>query len=454
MKRFDLAAILVIGITLILMIGVVGLGSCIPIDVICQAPDACAEVSPYGAMTFSFTQPVQPDLVEKLWQIEPTVAGKWHWLDDRHAQWHSLEPLPVGEPVTFRFISGPAGQNGGTINAIYWEARVRQPIIVGISREENKQDLFSFHLDAAGIATRLTRTDGRVFDYEPAPDGESLAFSVRNDQNGLDLWIVQRDGTGQSMLLNCGPDRCSTPAWSPVSNELAYTRESQGLTPDSPPGVSRVWILDLTSKQTAPLFSDAQMVGYSPQWSPDGQWLSIWDGAKSGIRVVNRGSSETILLETLSGDTGCWSSNSQSIFYSQIIIGETGFHNVILQANLSKGTIETIFGGSLDREGLSLDYPACHPAERLVVVAAQPNIKIPGRALHLLDPGSEEEIVIMDDLSKLPGLYSWNSDGSRLVFQMDQLTGMENDIEIWTWDRASGEITCIAQGYKFPKWLP
>ena len=224
---------------------------------------------------------------------------------------------------------------------------------------------------------QITASEGRVLNYAVSPNGEEIIFSARNDEYGADLWVVNRDGSGQELLLACGSDRCGVAAWSPVSHELAYTREAAGLEPQGAKGAPRIWMLNLDSLETAPLFDDDQKIGYGPKWSPDGQWLSIWDGVNGGVTVVNRQSGDTFLLESSSGDTGCWSADSQSLYYANLIVGESSFHNVVLKANIVDGTIETILGGNLEGEGMSYDNPECHPTQNLVAASIQPNTKIP-----------------------------------------------------------------------------
>ena len=150
--------------------------------------------------------------------------------------------------------------------------------------------------------------------------------------------------------------------------ELAYTRESTGLDPNGPKGAPRIWILDVKSGQTAPLFADPQKIGYGPKWSPDGQWLSIWNGLQGGIQVVNRRTGDTFMLESANGDVGCWTPDSQFLYFSNMVSGETGFRNVVLRADIDNRSISTILGGNVEGGGLSVDSPVCSPADKWVAV--------------------------------------------------------------------------------------
>ena len=326
MKKIDWIASSVIIITILLLIAVIFIGNRIPINIVCQDPKPCDKVSPFGSVLFEFSRPVQADQVEILWQTNPPVEGKWEWSDNQHVRWNSLKPLPSDQMIVLQFTSGTVGENGEKIsNVVRWEVTVRTPRVIVTRNVGDGQDLFSYGLEDGSTGMQISHTNGRFFDYQTSPNGESVVFSARNDLNGIDLWIVQRDGSNQHMLLDCGAERCSTPDWSPNMQELAYTREGVGLDPNGPNGAPRIWILDIKSGLTAPLFTDPQKIGYGPKWSPDGQWLSIWNGLQGGIQVVNRNTGDTFMLELANGDVGCWTSNSKFLFYSNLVSGEFWF---------------------------------------------------------------------------------------------------------------------------------
>ncbi len=332
-------------------------------------------------------------------------------------RWNSLASLPPDQKIVFQFNSGPAGQNGEHIrNSSRWEVIVRSPQIVFIRSIGEGHELFTIGLDDASAEKQLTYTNGRVWDYQSSPDGEAIVFSVVNDLEGTDLWMIQRDGSNQHKILDCGADHCSTPAWSPVTQELAFSRESIESDPNVQKKSTRIWVMDLKSMLTVPLFVDPEKSGYSPKWSPDGLWLSILDESHGGIQVVNRETGETLLLESANGNAGSWSPDSQFLYYSDIVSGETGFRNVVLKADIRNKSISTFFGGNFEGGGLSVDNPVCNPQETEIVVSAQPNVKIPGKELFLLNSEGKDSITIMDDLSRIPG-FSWTPDGNRLVFQ-------------------------------------
>jgi len=455
MKNLDKNAFLVILVAGLLLSAVIFVGNQVPISITCQLPDQCAQVGPFGGILFAFSRPVRTNQVENLWQTHPHIEGDWTWIDNQHARWDAVKALPSDQKMTFQFVSGQAGQNGEQItNLAQWQALVRSPQIIVIRKTASGPELFALKLDGEASGIQLTHTNGRIYDYSVSPDGESIVFSVLNDQKGIDLWMVQRDGANQHKLLDCGKDQCSTPTWSPTTQELAYTRESAGLDSNGPMRVTRVWILDEQSGQTAMLFADPHQVGEGPMWSPDGQWISMWNSVQRGILVVNRKTGGTFFLESSNGDAGSWSEDSRFLYYSNMVSGQAGFRYVVLRADIRNRSISTIFGGNVEGGGLSVDHPICSPVEKWVAVTIQPDIQIPGKELLTLSPDSKDGLTITSDLSQTPVFYSWTPDGDHLIYQSNLLGGNGNDAEIWTWDRNTGKTKKITTGDRSPQWLP
>jgi Tol biopolymer transport system component len=61
----------------------------------------------------------------------------------------------------------------------------------------------------------LTDSDGRVVDFAVSVDGRQIAYSLRNEEGGSDLYRMDSDGGGQARLIACGKDLCQQLAWSP-----------------------------------------------------------------------------------------------------------------------------------------------------------------------------------------------------------------------------------------------
>ena len=155
------------------------------------------------------------------------------------------------------------------------EVGVREPIIVYLTVEDGNSVLISVDLDLHSEI--LYSTEETIFEFAPSGEGSYIALVVENSQGGSDLWRLDRDGSNATTLVDCGPGRCSAPAWSPVGDRIAYSRETldhdQGFG-FSPP---RLWTVDANTRETSELIHDDHILHGGPSWSPDGRWLAFYD---------------------------------------------------------------------------------------------------------------------------------------------------------------------------------
>jgi len=426
------------------------------VRITCRNSEGCERMSSQGVVTFEFSRAVDPEKAEKLWQTEPAVVGRWEWLDEKTVRWSLLEALTAGSRLTLRFNSGDVGRRGERIKSAYfWDITIRPAHILALGQIEEGSELFELDLAEGAKATQLTQTGGNVFDYAPSPDGERIAFSAENEVGGLDLWVVDRDGGNPHLLLDCQTDRCSAPDWSPSGTQLAYTREAHDMTGMDKSSSISVWILDWRSGMNPTRLSQNDESNSDAKWSPDGRWISVWNIQKERIDLVNLESGKIIPLETRSGNTGCWSADGRTYYYSAMEGGEGEFQNLILKANTEDGIVKMVLEKKSNQGILSVDNPACDPSEGWLAVRIQPNINVPGYELAAYNPQSEEMVSIQQDYSRIISSYAWSPDGRQIILQTFPLGGEVEDINIWVWDRESGEIREISSGgFRIPKWLP
>lgn len=455
MKPLDRSALLVILISLAVLVGLIASQSLVPVYVSCSNAANCESISLQGSVTFTFSRPVESEKIERAFSTNPSTPGQWVWKDKRHAQWIALSPIQSKKQIAFHFEKSNVGENNESLAQNFeWQAFIRPPQVLYISNDA-EQELFKVDPDNPSNPVQLTKTGNRIFDYQPSTDGEWIIFSVTNDQMGTDLWIMDRDGNNQQVLIDCGGDRCTTPNWSLQTSEIAYTREQAPVNATSPRGMPRPWIYNLVTGDTYPLFSDSQKIGHGPVFSPNGEWISLWNGIDGGILILNRVSGTTFLLPTGSGDTGSWSQDGKTLYYEGIVVGETNYHNTIIRAEIDSQRTTTILGNNLDLSGYNYRTPKWNPAGIGLAIAAQPNPKIPGMEVWLVSPDGEKLQTISSDLSSIASFFAWSQDGQKLIFKVDTLSSRTGQGKIVLWKLNQGQtLTSIANNANFPEWLP
>jgi Tol biopolymer transport system component len=122
-----------------------------------------------------------------------------------------------------------------------------------------------------GHLTMLTDLTGQVAD-DPAwsPDGQRIAYVVRESNGASDIWVINADGSG-AYALTGGPGSSWGPTWSPDGSRLAYTHSAPGQ-------ADQIWMVGADgSNPRAFTYCDPPecVQDGSPAWSPDGSRIAF-----------------------------------------------------------------------------------------------------------------------------------------------------------------------------------
>jgi TolB protein len=148
-----------------------------------------------------------------------------------------------------------------------------------------------FVVDPNGAGLRqLTHVAGGHDAADPAwsPDGRRIAYQS-NPTGEYDLWIMNRDGSGQHRILRDAGWDDEQPSWSPNGRRLVFSRCSQLFACD-------IAIVNADGSGMHIVFA-GHRVHTSPSFSPDGRWIlfgsdrsgllsAVWKVRASGIGAV------------------------------------------------------------------------------------------------------------------------------------------------------------------------
>ena len=107
--------------------------------------------------------------------------------------------------------------------------------------------------------------------------------------------------------------------------ELVIQRPIPGLHPSlrqprSPPACSArrgIWILDVATGETAPIFSDSQRLGLEARWSVDGEWLCFVAPDEQKLGVFNVSDGQTFYYPTATGETCAWDRSQPRLYTTE-----------------------------------------------------------------------------------------------------------------------------------------
>jgi Tol biopolymer transport system component len=135
---------------------------------------------------------------------------------------------------------------------------------------ETTWNIYTIELDG-GHLTMLTNLTDQVAD-DPAwsPDGQRIAYVVRESSGASDIWVINADGSGAHALTS-GPGSSWGPTWSPDGSMLAYTHSAPGR-------ADQIWVVGADgSNPRAFTYCDPPecVQDGSPAWSPDGSRIAF-----------------------------------------------------------------------------------------------------------------------------------------------------------------------------------
>jgi Tol biopolymer transport system component len=303
-----------------------------------------------------------------------------------------------------------------------------------------------------GEPEKLTETGGRIIDFDPSPNGEQIAFSKGNDQAGIDIWLMDRDGGSQSLFLDCGPNRCLTPEWSPKGNQIAYSRVEAGLSPGEGYGQARIWLAYLDTGETARMFQNSQKIGYGPDWSPDGSRLAYFDGANSQIAVIDLDSGDEFAIPSQLGRTGSWSPDGSKLLYGDMIQVEDKFTQVIYLVDLETQDSVLLYGGQSDKAQFS--NPQWSPTGEWIAMTTWPGQEVTNRTLLNMSEGNSWGFSIDDEPKNIFSNYVFDPTGRYIVYQRIPLETAFARPEILLYDIDTHEVLFLAENASHPDWAP
>lgn len=408
-------------------------------------------IGPYQIITLTFSESVDPKKAESSFDIQPKIEGIFTWVDSRTLQFASLQPFKKDTKYKLTFFAGILSNNGRELKRdVNWDLYVREPLLVYLKVEDAQKSIWVSDLNN-NPPRQLTDASMPVLGFYASRDGEFVIFYAPNKLNGIDLWRTTRNGES-SMLLDCGRDRCRTPSISPDGTQIAYERETAGLGNQFTFGSPRVWVLDITNGQDGPVYEDQQVLGYYPQWSPNGTQLASFDGIADQIRLLNMKSGEQFIFPSGTGGPITWSPDGTKFLFTDVEQNEIGIRTRVRMADLALNEAFTLIGSEDDMD-YGYNSVAWSPVDPgAVLLGMRAGGDDPSQVFWLFNPGRLDGIIITDQPNYAYNLPRWNPWGDAIIFQQFKLKGVYKP-EIGLWKTGFKEPLIIAEGL-MPHWLP
>jgi Tol biopolymer transport system component len=456
MKSFDRLVIFIVAGMGLLLVIVVALGNQAGLP----APELAlvkGQTGARGPLVVLFAEPVQLDSLEQRFSLDPPVTGRLSVLPRQGGRteypvafWPE-KPLEPGIQYALSLDAGVTSQTGLELRKpVSLPFSVRQPEVFFLS-PTTSPELWQAAGDGSA-PVQVTSTGGALFDFKVSADGSRIVYSAVNQSQGIDLWEMDRWTRETRLLLPCESDWCSSPVYSPDGTKIAYSRRRSGALPGEGPGVPRIWLLDLVQESTDLLYSDPNVGGYDPSWSPDGRFLAFFDGLAQGVRVLDLSQGTDFLLASQMGMVGEWSPDSRSLLFIDFLSFDAGPDVAVYEVDVETQQIRRALGEEVNQVDYSV--PVWSPDGEILAVGVRLLLDGPGKQVWLMTSSGQQRRVITSDPRFTHASYHWDPTGNRLVFQRLEMGRSGTLPQIMVWDRHSEQAVMVAENAFLPAWAP
>lgn len=318
-------------------------------------------------------------------------------------------------------------------------------------------------------AEQVTNANYGVFDYDVSPDGDSIVYSERDFDSGIaDLKLLDLHSGNVRQLTNCimEDSDCDAPVFHPDGSIIAYQRQSLNTDLGMGVGSIRIWLLDISTEPptTYPLFSEAEIVGYTPIWSADGSHIAFYDLVNQGILVFDFTASETEgdqplkFVPTQMGVVGSLSPDGSQMIFPEMLLGGGQSRSFLQLADLTNGVFETLFDPN---EPTDDQQTAWSPDGRYIALGRRywDERYTIGAQIYLLDMQDRSVSPLIVDPGYSNSMFVWDARGENLALQrFAQLQPTDprygtNTTEVWTYSLESRRLVKIDENARNPKWV-
>lgn len=431
------------------------------------SPGDGAQDLPVGTVIeIDFSKPMQAETVEERLRLEPRMEGDFIW-QDNSLRFVPAEDWEEGTQVRVTLAEGARTTQGWAMPlSTSWSFTIGRTLLVYLWPADGSADLYA--LDPVSGETRRWTTAGGVQDFSIDFGNELVYFSARDQQEGGDLWVVDRRSGDVRQVLDCGEDYCANVQVSPDGNRLAFEIMT-------PAGDASVWLMSLTANHVS-MLSQTGHEAHGPQWAPDGL-LAYYDAREQAYLLLDLETGDTDRLENQTGEPGSWSPTGlrfvvREIFpvTTEILRGPTGEVSnqpvdeeelepvIVAASNLVSYNTNTGMLTNLSRSTELEDAnPSFSPDGRWLAFARSSLDEqnwTPGRQLWLMRSDGSEAQALTADKDYNYSAFTWHLEEPWLVAVRSNTTLMTEPPELWLINVSSGEMIRLVIGGFSPLWIP
>jgi hypothetical protein len=414
-------------------------------------PENEKEMGGYGPVQLEFSQPMQVDSVAQHFSIQPSVRGRQVWQGQTFWFWPE-EPLTPGGSYQVILSAGSKSTSGHVIRQNYhWFVDVRQGQVLYLTPLSGGSEIWLTTVNGNN-KKQLTQNGGKVIDFSVGRSGEWIAYSLKNQEGGADLWQVDRNGQRGEKILDCRTVWCSSPSWSPEGRQIVFSQTQKG---NKIAGVAayRVWLLDLASGKASPLYKDPKVTGRWPSWSPNGLRIASFDDQAGGTRVFDFQTKEDTFLHSSEGQIGSWSFDGNQMFFVDSNSADLNQHEHMYEVDFEIQATHPLPDPVNDADVI-YSVPELNPGGFQLAIGLRYADGPASKQIWLMQKDGTQAHPLTENQVLTQAAYSWDPFGKALVYQRLELGSSQTRPEVVAWLRESDNFITIAIDAGQPRWLP
>lgn len=346
-------------------------------------------------------------------------------------------------------------QNRALKEPIRWTFQTGSPRILFISwGEDGTNQIYQAEVGENGRVYPLSQAASDVTDFLLSPDGSIILYTVYRDlDGGSDLWQMNSDGTEPNLLLDCEMAACSQAVWVPNSTRVVYERRT--IPADgAPPGLPRLWWLDVATGQTVPVFQDSQLLGLGATISADGRWMSFVSPTDQGIQIYNLENGDGLFIPNRMGSPAAWNPDTNGLLVNDIQLEADNQWEVhLLEVDVETDEIVSLSG----EMQLPVDdsMPVYSPDGQWVAFGRKEARTAMGRQLWIMQADGSNPYAVTNDPDVHYGPFLWSENGRFLIMQQYKLKEQFAQPNLMLYDTQTDTWQEIASPATQPfAWIP
>lgn len=455
--RFDQIMIGFVGILLVVIGAVVILGDHVGVEVRSHSPQSDDNPPGTTPIRITFDSQMKRGSAQTHFKIQPVVEGQFKWEGDDTVM--IFMPDQAFDPAATYRVTVQKGAESETgrrlLDDFTFSFRVRVPQVYFLSPSDASIRGLWRVSSAGGEPEEVFTSEYGVFDFAPSPTGDEIAVTIFAQENlASEIVTITPDGGNPQQITNCAPAACGRPVWSPDGQLLSYERQEKADIGGF--GPSRIWLLNMQTGQTGPLFQDTQILGYGAVWSRDSQQIAFYDSNIQQIRVLHVRLGTNYTIPSLNWDNGTFSLDGTQLVYSDIkLVGENLYASQLWIATFPEGEgepgVAPLMAESQEDQGGTWSPDGQWIAFGRRRVDWQLDR---ARQVWLYNVQTGEQKQLTDEPNYNSSFYIWSPASTQLLIQRFDLETQFPKTELWVYDLASDTMTqLIADGY-LGRWMP